>query len=371
MKKIYLLMVVLLTCLAFSFSNINASDNPEFTTSDTTSVVLETATGTWCGYCPCGHDIANSILASYPKTVVLCYHGPPNYGSPVDPWASVGYPMIQLFGMTSYPTGVVGRSSGVLSRSAWFSAVSGQAATTPTVRITLTNPTINATTRKITGTITATALQDLTGNYSVFVALTENKIINPQNVYAACGTAGVNYNYIHDHVVRAVITPTTGTQLVAGTWTTNTSYTYNLDYTVTDATISLMNCQVNMFVYKQGTPYTSGAPIQNGLAVNTTSFSPTGVTNNEIKADDYSLSQNYPNPFNPVTSIRFTVPKAGIVSFRIYDITGKEVSNYFNGYLNAGSYTMRFDGTNFTSGIYFYKLSTKDFSDVKRMILVK
>jgi len=373
MKKIYSLLLILLVGFLFSFGKVSASDNPlVFSTSlDTNNVVMETCTGTWCGYCPCGHDIINTILSIYPKTVVLCYHGPPNYGSPVDPWAAVGYPMIQLFGMNSYPTGVIGRSSGIISRSAWYSAVSGQAVLPPSVKVILTNPTINTTTRKITGTVTATALQDLTGAYSVFVAITENHIINPQNIYASCGTAGINNNYVHDHVVRALVTPTTGTQLTAGPWTANTSYTYNIDYTVTDATISLMNCQVAMFVYKQGTPYVTGANVQNGLAVNTTQFIPTGISGNELKASEYSLDQNYPNPFNPVTSIRFTIPKAGNVSFKIYDITGKEVSNYYNGFLSAGSYTMRFDGTNLTSGIYFYKITTKDFTDVKRMILVK
>lgn len=364
MKKVILTIFLLVFFIcSIAFQKVNAQD--------TTNVVMETCTGTWCGYCPCGHQIINSILVSYPKTVVLCYHGPPNYGNPQDPWTSTGYPMIQLFGMTSYPTGVINRASGIVSRSSWFSFVSSYASQPPNVRVTLTNPTINYTTRKITGTVSATALQNLTGAYSIFVAITENHLIYPQNIYSACGTAGIQNDYIHDHVVRALITPTTGTQLTAGPWNMNQTLTYNLNYTVSDASISLANCDVVMFVYKEGTPYATGATVQNGISKPTTQFVPTGINKNETTANEYSLSQNYPNPFNPSTSIKFTVPKDGNVSFKVYDISGKEVSNYFNGYLKAGMYNLHFDGSSLPSGTYFYKLTTKDFSDVKKMMLVK
>ncbi|MCX6166052.1 MAG: T9SS type A sorting domain-containing protein, partial [Ignavibacteriae bacterium] len=170
--------------------------------------------------------------------------------------------------------------------------------------------------------------------------------------------------------VRAVVTPNAGTKLTAGPWNINTTLTYNLDYTVPSG-IELANCKVEMFVFKQGSPYTTGAHIQNGLSKPTTQFIPTGINKFETTAKEYSLSQNYPNPFNPSTSIRFSVPKDGNVSFKVYDISGKEVSNYYNGYLKTGIYTMHFDGSSLPSGAYFYKLTTKDFSDVKKMILVK
>jgi hypothetical protein len=363
MKKVLFSILVVVFLFTGMFTNKALS-------LDTTNCVIEIATGTWCGYCPCGHDIINQILASYPKTAILCYHGPPNYGTPADPWASVGYPMIQLFGMTSYPTGVVNRTSGIISRSAWYGTVGSYAQQTPTAVVTLTNPTINLVTRKIGGTVSATALQNLTDAYSIFIAITEDNLVYPQNVYAACGTAGVNNSFIHDHVVRAVVTPNAGTQLTAGPWNSGTTLTYNLDYTV-PAGIELSNCHVVTVVYKQGTPYTTGANVQNSLSKPSASFTPTGISKIETTPTKYRLSQNYPNPFNPTTNIGFAIPKDGNVSLKIYDITGKEVSNYFNGYLKAGIYNMHFDGASLTSGVYFYKLITKDFSDVKRMILVK
>jgi|WetSurMetagenome_2_1015567.scaffolds.fasta_scaffold92504_2 hypothetical protein len=85
----------------------------------------------------------------------------------------------------------------------------------------------------------------------------------------------------------------------------------------------------------------------------------------------YELCQNYPNPFNPTTTIGFSLPKTDFVNLIVYDITGKVVSRLLNENKSAGKYEISFDGGQLSSGIYFYKLSTSTYSDVKRMILVK
>ena len=85
----------------------------------------------------------------------------------------------------------------------------------------------------------------------------------------------------------------------------------------------------------------------------------------------YSLAQNYPNPFNPSTTISFGLPKAGNVKLVIFDILGSEVKTLINDYRNAGTYTVMFDASSFSSGIYFYKLETSGFTDTKKMLLVK
>lgn len=92
--------------------------------------------------------------------------------------------------------------------------------------------------------------------------------------------------------------------------------------------------------------------------------------NSEIP-QSYNLSQNYPNPFNPSTTIKFGIPNSGNVSLKVYDMTGKVVENIVNNVLNAGSYEVNFDGSRLSSGVYFYKLETAEFTDVKRMILIK
>ncbi|MBK9332393.1 MAG: T9SS type A sorting domain-containing protein [Ignavibacteria bacterium] len=86
---------------------------------------------------------------------------------------------------------------------------------------------------------------------------------------------------------------------------------------------------------------------------------------------EFKLSQNYPNPFNPSTTISYEIPVDGAVSLKIFDMSGKEVMNLVDGVKNAGYYSINFNASNLSSGIYFYKLSANDFSSVKKMMLVK
>lgn len=85
----------------------------------------------------------------------------------------------------------------------------------------------------------------------------------------------------------------------------------------------------------------------------------------------YNLSQNYPNPFNPSTKIRFDIPESSVVKLTVFDITGKETAVLVNGNLRAGKYEYEWNAEKLTSGIYFYRLESEKFNDVKRMILVK
>ncbi|HJY62535.1 MAG TPA: glycosyl hydrolase [Ignavibacteria bacterium] len=85
----------------------------------------------------------------------------------------------------------------------------------------------------------------------------------------------------------------------------------------------------------------------------------------------FRLWQNYPNPFNPSTTIKFDVPEKSIVKLAVFDLLGREVAEIYNAELNAGSYKYGFDGNGLASGIYFVKINAGEFSDVKKMILVK
>lgn len=96
-----------------------------------------------------------------------------------------------------------------------------------------------------------------------------------------------------------------------------------------------------------------------------------GISNHTAKVDNYNLSQNYPNPFNPTTNIRFDLPKSGIVKLVVFDALGREVATLVNEKLAPGTYEVDWDGSNYTSSVYFYKLMTGDFVDVKKMLLIK
>ena len=87
---------------------------------------------------------------------------------------------------------------------------------------------------------------------------------------------------------------------------------------------------------------------------------------------EYSISQNYPNPFNPTTIINFGLPKAGLVKLVVYDILGRTVQTLVNNeFKEAGNYKADFDGTNFASGVYFYRIEAGDFVQIKKMVLIK
>ena len=87
--------------------------------------------------------------------------------------------------------------------------------------------------------------------------------------------------------------------------------------------------------------------------------------------DKYSLSQNYPNPFNPTTKISWQSPVSSRQVLKIFDVLGRAVATLVNEYKPAGKYEINFDASNFPSGIYFYKLQSGNFAEVKKMILLK
>ena len=91
----------------------------------------------------------------------------------------------------------------------------------------------------------------------------------------------------------------------------------------------------------------------------------------ELVPSSFSLSQNYPNPFNPYTKIKFDITKLSDVKLIVYNILGREVATIVNERLKAGTYEVDFEGRELPSGVYFYRLITDEFVDVKKMVLVK
>ncbi len=103
-----------------------------------------------------------------------------------------------------------------------------------------------------------------------------------------------------------------------------------------------------------------------------TNDSPIGippVTTNLPKS--FSLSQNFPNPFNPSTVISFEVPKSSLVTVTVYDLLGREIEKLLLQHLNPGKYHVNWDASNYPSGLYFYTLRSGEFTETKKMVLVK
>ena len=96
----------------------------------------------------------------------------------------------------------------------------------------------------------------------------------------------------------------------------------------------------------------------------------TGQVGSEVPKD-FSLGQNFPNPFNPQTTIRFSVPKREFITLKIYDIKGHEVKSLISDVYQPGNYEIKFTGENLSSGVYYYRLQANDFSETRKMILLK
>ena len=103
--------------------------------------------------------------------------------------------------------------------------------------------------------------------------------------------------------------------------------------------------------------------------------SSTGVTSIKQKSDEIpttmNLYQNYPNPFNPVTIINYSVPEQSFVNISVYDVLGEKILTLVNEVKRAGIYEITFDGSELTSGTYFYRMISKNFSETKKLILLK
>jgi hypothetical protein len=141
---------------------------------------------------------------------------------------------------------------------------------------------------------------------------------------------------------------------------------------------------IGMVTQESGEPDICNYDTLLGCFVNGVLFGDTLLTsimplNSEIP-DKYSLSQNYPNPFNPVTKILFEIPSAegygfsrgvGLTTLRIYDIAGREVETLVNQAMQPGVYEVTFDARGLSSGIYFYRLEAGNYTETKRMVLLK
>jgi hypothetical protein len=99
---------------------------------------------------------------------------------------------------------------------------------------------------------------------------------------------------------------------------------------------------------------------------------PIGISpvSNEIP-QRYELYQNYPNPFNPITKLKFQMPKSEFVKLVLFDVTGKEIAALVNEELIPGIYEIDWDASNYPSGVYFYTIVTGNFTQTKKMVLIK
>ncbi len=113
----------------------------------------------------------------------------------------------------------------------------------------------------------------------------------------------------------------------------------------------------------------SSAPA--GFWVTAVNRTGTGIGSSDTKMKVFELLQNYPNPFNPITCIQYVVGSLQFVTLKVFDMLGNEVAKLVNEEKPAGIYTVKFDGSGLSSGVYFYQIRAGDFTSTKKLILIK
>ncbi len=148
---------------------------------------------------------------------------------------------------------------------------------------------------------------------------------------------------------------------------------YNLNHIFqSKLQLLLFDLRVYILIFSNFIDYPTGQTlIANADAIINLMNGDSPEANIDLSPKEYALSQNYPNPFNPTTTIEYTIPKNGNVSLKVYDITGKEAATLIDKYQNAGTYITMWDASNFSSGVYFYRIISGNYVDTKKMVLKK
>lgn len=173
------------------------------------------------------------------------------------------------------------------------------------------------------------------------------------NVISTTGSAHSRFNWVIRADNKIYLNP-------------HNSNTWELDYTAPNGNYTYISIERN--------GYFSGAvfALRDNGGISRTYFLSLGINIISTNVpENFRLEQNYPNPFNPLTKIRFEIPESGNVNLTVFDAAGKEVETLVNGNLLPGSYEAELGTMNLTSGVYFYRLTSGEFSETRKMILVK
>jgi hypothetical protein len=220
-NKHFFVLSILLVFILISFGNQAVAQTQR-------NPVLEECTGTWCQWCPCGHEIMAQILAGMPNAILIGYHGPPGSSDPWDEFP--GNQIISLMGFSGYPTAVIDRTGPPISRSSWPGVMNQRYNVPATVSITM-DKSFNRVTGELDATVHVTALENLTGEYNMTMILLEDGLLHSQTGNSSCTGGGPEY--VHNHVVRAILNGASGEALNGGNpWNINETISKPVQYTV-------------------------------------------------------------------------------------------------------------------------------------------
>ena len=347
MKKLYLLTAILV-CL----SNL--------ATGQSKKVLFEEFTNASCGPCAANNPALKAFLESKGDTIIaIKYHT--NFPG-FDPM-NVSNPSQVEERRTGYYTDVNAvpwlKGDGDMFPDIWPFTLSNFNTAFDTRKNVNPLLSINVTDQRITvdsvkSTVRISIPSNLpAGNYKL-------RVMAAERVIEYANPPGNNGERIFEHVFRKGIPNMSGTEIPTNAGNYEFIYRYKLESEWQDTSV-----------------YTI-AFVQNDIAgkeVLNCGSSQSGTTNittltSEIPVD-YSLYQNYPNPFNPETKIKFSIGESEIVTLKVFDMLGRNVSTLVNGVMSPGSYEVRFNAVDLSGGVYFYKLSYPGGSITKSLIVLK
>jgi Secretion system C-terminal sorting domain len=212
--------------------------------------------------------------------------------------------------------------------------------------------------------LTNTAIQSLAASGADLYAGTFNGVFRTTNN----GANWINTGGLAGLIINTVTA--SGGNIFAGSSGGGIFLTTNSGANWTSVGVGMPNTTINTLIVSGSYIFAgalSGMVYRRTLSEMITSVN---MVSSEIPVD-FSMSQNYPNPFNPTTNVKIQMPKGGFVKLTVFDISGKEVKILVNEYLGAGTYKIDFDASQYSSGIYFYTMTTAGYSQTRKMVLIK
>ena len=324
-----------------------------FNTYETEKMVLwESFTNTGCGPCASANPTNEKVInQNLDKVVPIFLHTSwPDKNDPYyTPITNVLDTRTQYYGIQGVPSVIInGKNTEIIGNEQQLTDyVNNEKKNYSPVKLSLTG---SISGDKYTCNVEIDPVADVVpGNYKLHLGITESNL----NYSAPNGEKHFHW------VLRNLYPSVSGTELTitAGS-KINKEVVCNLD-----ASWNIANLQVIVFIQNDDTKEI----VQAAKVTNLTSV----TDQNSTTPEEYSLNQNYPNPFNPSTIIKYNLKKSSQVKLVVYDVLGRMVKIIVNDFQEAGSYEVNFDATNLASGIYFYKIKADDFSDNKKMLLIK
>jgi hypothetical protein len=219
-------------------------------------------------------------------------------------------------------------------------------------------------------------VSDTLGGYDFCCPTIDTFYISANNGRVLISTnGGINWNYRNVGInfgVNRVQFFNSKTGWICGSGgyimkTTNAGINWQTQLTATNITLRDLFILNENYIWAVGdSAYTIG------IVFRTTTGGASFVSNSGIEIiNNHKLYQNYPNPFNPITNIKYQITKNNFVTLKIYDILGKEIETLVNERQSPGMYEVHWNGEEYPSGVYFYKITAGDFTETRKMILMK